>query len=608
MKAIILAAGMGNRLMPLTSDRPKGMIEVNQTPILKNALDALAEYKDEVSEVIMVVGHMRMKISGFFGCKYKGMNITYVFNNEYDTTNNIYSLALSTECFKSREDIVLFESDVFFEHEVLHRLMQERHGPNSIAVLDVFRPWMDGTVVTLKDGYIGELVNSSYVENKQIFKTVNIYYFKGDFFNDVFMPMLYVYMQTHSINDYYEIVLKAIVHLDYFKIKGLCIDGLKWYEIDDVQDLNNAEFLFKTKKEQLRDIRESWGGYWNYDVVDYNFICNAFFPGDRFCKSIGSNLQSLLTTYPSARGVVNRKAAAAFGEDPDHILVCNGACEAITFAMNCFSQPLVVTPNFGEYLKHPCSISFPLREGDYFELDLKSLEKAVSSGAYDAVVITNPNNPTALKKSREEIESFLDALPQDVTLILDTSFADFATESSAPDPDKYQNLLVIKSLGKAVGLPGIRLGYLKTANRGLLEHLNQMIPIWNVNSFAEFFFENYTKFKSDIKDSIVMLCKEKERFVKDLEGIKNNGNKMFQVIGKDANFLFCQMDKAVDVSIFSDYLYETGRIIIKDCTDKVQPSEHNYIRLNVLPRGKNEIFIDFCERFYNHATIPSQRP
>lgn len=603
MKAIILAAGMGNRLLPLTADRPKGMIEVNQTPILKNTLDALAGYKDELTEIIMVVGYRQESIRDYFGKQYRGMDITYVVNSIYDATNNIYSLALSTQCYQGKEDILLFESDVYFEPAVLDRLMQERRGRQSIAVVDAYKPWMDGTVVTLKDGYIGELVSSKHIDRTDVYKTVNIYYFSGDFFNDVFMPMLKVYMQTHSTNHYYEIVLKAIVHLDYFKIRGLCIDGLKWYEIDDVQDLSRAAFLFKDHQGQLCDIRQSWGGYWNFDIVDYNFICNAFFPGDTFCKSLSQNLHALLTAYPSARGIINRKAAAAFDEDPACLLVCNGASEAIKFLMQCFLRPVVVTPNFGEYSNHPCVVKWPLRERDDFQLDLERLHRAVLGNDCDAVVITNPNNPTARKTSRTEIEAFLDVLPEDVTLVLDTSFEDFTLGSVAPDPHRHENLVVVKSLGKAVGLPGIRLGYVRTANRMLLDRLDQMMPIWNVNSFAEFFFENYTKFKKDIQHSIAQLNAEKEVLIQGLESIRLNGRPMFKVIGRDANFLFCRLDQQVDADSLAEHLYKAGRIVIKDCTDKVQPAQHGYVRLNVLPSDSNQLLLDCCQEYCRQAAL-----
>ncbi|MFC1944950.1 phosphocholine cytidylyltransferase family protein, partial [Chloroflexota bacterium] len=212
-KAIILAAGTGNRLRPFTDEQPKCLVPVNGVPILVNTLARLAN--TGIKETIIVTGHLREKILERIGVRFQGMEIIYIESECYATTNNIYSLWLAREHFN--ENLLLLEADVFFEQELIDRLLSAK-GENRAAVARC-QPRMSGTVAYLNDqGGIRALVGNNHqgldYEHLDAFKTVNIYYFSGDFLRNRLLPRLDAAIAASNVHDYYETVLQEICSQD----------------------------------------------------------------------------------------------------------------------------------------------------------------------------------------------------------------------------------------------------------------------------------------------------------------------------------------------------------------------------------------------------------
>ena len=598
MKVIILAAGIGRRLLPYTADKPKGMVSVHGVPILENIFLSLKRHRELIKEVLIVVGYKKEIIKEKFGQEFAGLKVRYIENTIYDKTNNIYSLALAADYVKNN-DVLLFECDVFFEHRIVDDLLHKiKQGKENIAVVDKFQRGMEGSVVTIKDNYITGLIDFKKAKATDIFKTLNIYYFKSKFFNRVFIPMLRVYMQTHSNNYYYEIVLSAIIHLASFKIRPLNIKGRKWYEIDDYNDLERAKFLFRSESEQLSVVKKSWGGYWNYNIIDYSMICNAFFPDEGLFNDFKYNIRQLITTYPSKRAVLNKKLAHAIDQDEEHILISNGACEAIRLLMPRLKKPLVVLPTFGEYYRFFAVDHYNLREKDDFKLNLQRLRSRALKNGNKTIIIVNPNNPTSHFISLQEIEYFIRSLPEGITVILDISFIDFIDNNYEIDYKKYKNLILVKSLGKCFGVPGLRIGFLQSNQRKLLQSVDNEMPIWNINSFAEYFLDNFHKYVPAIQRSYEELRKEKKKLITGLEKLSLNDKKVVRVVGKDANFLFCRVDKSIDMRKLAEYIFEKERIIFKDCSDKISSPRYNYLRLNVQTPDRNRKLVKVLKTFF----------
>ena len=262
MQAIILAAGMGKRLGEYTQDNTKCMLEVNGVKLIDRALATLHEIN--VSRVVLVVGYKGQNVKDYVGNIYKGTPIVYVDNPIYDKTNNIYSLFLAKD-YMAEEDTILLESDLIYEPGVIKKLLADDY-PN-IALVDKYESWMDGTVVTIdNESHITRFIDKNrfkFEEIKSYYKTVNIYKFSKEFSCKYYIPFLTAYSIALGNNEYYEQVLRVILHLHEAPLKALPLSGEVWYEIDDVQDLDIASGMFApSENEHYAAISSRFGGYW----------------------------------------------------------------------------------------------------------------------------------------------------------------------------------------------------------------------------------------------------------------------------------------------------------------------------------------------------------
>ena len=143
---MILAAGMGKRLGKHTQDHTKGMVEVNGITLIERAIKALN--KQGIIRIVIVLGYKGDKLTSFLKEKFSQLDLVFVNNPIYDTTNNIYSLWLAKQ-FLTEEDTILLESDVIFEDDILEGLIESRH--RTLAVVAKYESWMDGTVTLIDE-------------------------------------------------------------------------------------------------------------------------------------------------------------------------------------------------------------------------------------------------------------------------------------------------------------------------------------------------------------------------------------------------------------------------------------------------------------------------
>ena len=257
MQAIILAAGNGSRLKPLTNSIPKVMVEVNEESIIKRALHRLAELHN-IDEVIIVVGYKGDKVKKHIGNCFEGMKMTYVGNKDYASTNNMYSLWLAKDYVKN--DVILLEGDLVFEKKMLEPLVESMY--SNLVLVTKYNDAIPGTIVTLdkKTNHIDSFIGSKNQEKtKEYFldkyKTINIYLFKMDFFKVHLMPSINDHLINYGKNDYYEVALEPLTSRT--EVHAHIIKNTKWYEIDNTQDLKFASILFGKDQEKIFDIVEN---------------------------------------------------------------------------------------------------------------------------------------------------------------------------------------------------------------------------------------------------------------------------------------------------------------------------------------------------------------
>lgn len=234
--ALLLAAGTGSRLYPLTKDEPKCLTMVNGTSILERLVQNLQ--KQGFKRLIIVTGHLEHRIREELGKSRGNLKIEYIHSPLFKTTNNIYSLWMARKHLK--EPFVLFESDLVFDESLLEGMVY----PNRIAVARN-GSWMNGTCVTATDeGQVNAFVmGDANIPDEPTYKTVNIYSLSRAAWRSV-SRRLDAVISAGKVNDYYETVFSDLTDEGSLSFKKVSFDKKPWYEIDTMEDLKEAEKLF----------------------------------------------------------------------------------------------------------------------------------------------------------------------------------------------------------------------------------------------------------------------------------------------------------------------------------------------------------------------------
>lgn len=592
MQAIILAAGMGRRLHEYTRDNTKCMLEVNGVKLIDRALECL--HNQKVSRIILVVGYKGDNVKKHVGNSYKGTEVLYVDNPVYDKTNNIYSLFLARG-YLAEEDTLLLESDLIFEPTVIQKIM-ESPLPN-LALVDKYESWMDGTVVTLDNEsritrFIGK-DNFRFEEIKTYYKTVNIYKFSRAFSCQYYIPFLSAYCTALGNNEYYEQVLRVILHLHDAPLFALRLEGETWYEIDDVQDLDIASGMFaSTPGDHYSSITSRYGGYWRYpQMLDFCYLVNPFFPPQRMLDEIKASFETLVTNYPSGMKVNSLLAAKNFNVRRDFIAVGNGAAELIKAYMENEVGTLgIITPTFEEYpnrlTKERVIPYSPKNDG--FTYSAAEIKAFFSDKEISTLLLINPDNPSGNYIPFNELLGLIGWTKQrGIRFLVDESFVDFADTVgpfSLLDNDILSNnphVVVVKSISKSFGVPGFRLGVIASGDTNLISAIKNNVAIWNINSFGEFYLQIYEKYDNDYKKACACFREERDIFFKELSNVP-----FLTVYPSQANFFLCKVNDRFSSKELAFELL-SHNILIKDCSTKKGFGGASFIRIAVRDRKDN---------------------
>jgi histidinol-phosphate/aromatic aminotransferase/cobyric acid decarboxylase-like protein/choline kinase len=590
MQAIILAAGMGNRLGKYTKNNTKCMLPINGKTLAERALDALDDAG--IHKCIFVVGYKKENVISFLGNKYKNVEIIYVSNDIYDKTNNIYSLYLAKD-YLLQDDTLLLESDLIFENSLISDMLAY-HEP-TIAAVACFESWMDGTVVQLTENKeIAAFIPKklfSFNEKDSYYKTVNIYKFSRNFSQNTYIPFLEAYSRTMGNNEYYEQVLRVIATLDKSELKAFVLTGQKWYEIDDIQDKNIAETIFSgSPKEKLKRIQNAYGGYWRYpSMLDFCYLVNPYFPSSQMSAELKAYFSELVSSYPSGQNMQNLLGAKLYNVEETQILIGNGAAELIRSLAYVIKGKIGVTyPTFNEYAESFIAansnghftneiVQFIPHDFSYIADDLKDLSKNC-----DAILLINPDNPSGNFITRDNVIKLAASLKMHgKKLILDESFIDFADAEKKTSLlcqdilNEFPNVIIVKSLSKSYGIPGIRLGALACGDEELIRQIRKNLSIWNINSFGEYFLQIIGKYQKEYCISCEKIAVERIRFKALLDEIKP-----LHVYPSQANYFLCKL-RGISAPELTERLLDEHEIFIKDLTGKTGIPDDSFIRIAI---------------------------
>lgn len=588
---------MGKRLGEYTKNNTKCMVPVNGTPLIDRVLGQLSQLN--LNRVVIVVGYEGNKLMDYLGNERNGLKIEYVNNPIYDKTNNIYSLALAKDKLVE-DDSILVESDLIFE-DGMFELLTNNPLPN-LALVAKYESWMDGTMVRIdEENNIVNFIPKAafrYADADKYYKTVNIYKFSKEFSATKYVPFLEAYTKSVGNNEYYENVLRIISFLNSHDLKALPITNKKWYEIDDKQDLDIAEAIFSEPEDLLKKYYTRYGGFWRFpQMLDFCYLVNPYFRRSKIIDELEANFRTLLGEYPSGMKVNTLLASKCWGVKEEYIIPGNGAAELIKALMeNVNGKMGVIRPTFEEYpnrLDEKMVVAY-IPDNRDFRYGVDNLIDFFGKNPVDNILLINPDNPSGNFIPIDDICRLAGwCESRNIRLIVDESFVDFSEEWETSSLlcdnylEAYPHMAVMKSISKSYGVPGLRLGILASSDTELIAKMKNQVSIWNINSFAEFFMQIYTKYEKDYQKACARFIEVRGEFLKKLCEIP-----FLHVMPTQANFVLCEVKAPYTANDLALLLLKNHNILVSACSAKKGIVPNRYIRMAVRSTTDNNRLIE----------------
>lgn len=499
-------------MRPLSDHCHKALLPVGGTTILARIIDSLRRIG--VDDITVVTGYRSADIAGYLAERYPTISFRIIENTKYAETNNIVSLSLALEQAPPDRDVLLLECDLLFDPALLERLAGRA---GNVALVDRYRNGMDGTVVAV-DGGVVTAVYPPHLQGQDFayagkFKTLNIYRFEREFWQRTLRPLVGVYANQIDATCYYELVLGMLANIPAYRVAAEVVDGAAWTEVDDPNDLAVARFQFEPdRRADLLD--RTFGGHWNLPLRDFSFMRNVRFPTDAMIAAMRHALPEVITAYGSTQQVLNEKLGLFVGCPAGRLQALHGASQAFPVLREQFAGRRVALPEptFGEFPR-----MFP-GAGRYRDapgapgIEPADLERWAASA--ELLVVVSPNNPTGTTVSTAMLHDLARRHPS-ITLLVDESFVHFSDEEpmvSRLEREPLGNVIVLVSLSKILGVPGLRLGYLYCCDPARIAAVGEALPIWNLSALAEHFLELLLKFRPELAAATRLTIAERAEF------------------------------------------------------------------------------------------------
>lgn len=373
------------------------------------------------------------------------------------------------------------------------------------------------------------------------------------------------------------------------------------YVDNDMYDTtNNIYSLYLAKDYLIQDDTILLESDLIYDKSIIKKLVNPYFPTEAMINKMKYFYDKLLFNYPSGQSIERICACRMFDNvSDDNILIGNGAAELINNLKYIVGKKIALTiPSFNEYVRcFPNSeITYINSKDDNYRLSLNKLKETLNK--VDTLIVISPDNPSGSHLKYGEVIELLDmAKEMDKQVIFDESFIDFANDSYTLINDdilnKYPNLIVIKSISKSYGVPGLRLGVLASGNYEYLDIINRNMPVWNINSFAEYFLQIFLIYKKDYVYGCSKIKEERNRFYNELIKISE-----LDVYDSEANYFMIKLNKSTANEI-AEYLLDNNKILIKVLNGKNGFDDKEYIRIAVKTKEENDYFIQSIKEYYD---------
>jgi threonine-phosphate decarboxylase len=309
------------------------------------------------------------------------------------------------------------------------------------------------------------------------------------------------------------------------------------------------------------------------DIVDFCFIANPYYPTPEMLSDLQHNLPNLIKSYPSSSSLPSQQnLATVLHVNPEHLIVGNGATELIVLINTLLIDRIAVpVPTFGEYIEklkdQRDAELYPLDPQRRYELRLPDYLDWVHHRNIKAALIINPGNPTGQFIPLDEMIEFMHGAADLELVIVDESFIDFAgdpTPSLLPLADRFSNLLIVRSMSKHCGVPGLRLGYCYSGNLYLLNRLRRFIPTWNLNTLAQYFLSLLPSTDAAYHQGRLRLIGDVCCLHDALQAIPG-----IEVYPTGANFVLFKILGGMTAEQLQRRLLEEHQMYVRDCSNKI---------------------------------------
>jgi histidinol-phosphate/aromatic aminotransferase/cobyric acid decarboxylase-like protein len=309
------------------------------------------------------------------------------------------------------------------------------------------------------------------------------------------------------------------------------------------------------------------------DIVDFCFIANPYYPTREMLDDLQRNLPNLIKSYPSSNPLTSQKNLAdVLHVDPEHLIIGNGATELIALIdMTLIDRIAVPIPTFGEYIEkmkdHRDAELYPLDPDSGYTLRLEDYLAWVHQRKLESLLIINPGNPTGQFIPLEEMVEFLQRARDLELVIVDESFIDFSGDpipSLLPLADRFTNLLIVRSMSKHCGVPGLRLGYCYSSNLFALNRLRRFVPTWNLNTLAQYFLSLLPPTDAAYHEGRKRLIADVRSLYGALRTISN-----LQVYPTGANFVLFKIQNGMTATELQSRLLADHQMYVRDCSNKL---------------------------------------
>ena len=314
-----------------------------------------------------------------------------------------------------------------------------------------------------------------------------------------------------------------------------------------------------------------WGA-----LVDFCYLSNKFFPTPEILDKLKQQLPYVIKTYPSMQNRQIELVSKVSGVAEQYIAVGNGGSELILILGRGYGKRyLMPAPSYMEYENVFLDFGkevlyFPLEEDRDFYINVPRLIKTAKESDADSLLIVNPNTPTGQKTNLDDLLHILDALKHFEIIIIDESFIEFTDVDRAKFPsvlpylERYANLVVLKSLGKDHGAPGLRSGFAASGNPQRVTLLRKNLPIWNISPLTEFYTELLIQHRADYENARQRCIRATQQLCRDLAAI--DGIKVFPTY---SDFILFKLTNELTSGYLRDELLSRHGLYVRDCKRKM---------------------------------------